>query len=131
MGLSWGGGNVWDVQMQWFEGWVGAAGLGDACPCLGGVEIGVVHLWLKFGGRMLCFGVGWGLMTHVGLPLWTNLGWVGWETMGAAFSLGPAPMGGKHRCMQAPLACRGGRDGACPAGGGVGVGVGLKLNPKP
>jgi len=43
-------------------------------PLLGRVEISVVHLWLKFGGRMLCFGVGWGLMTHVGLPLWTNLG---------------------------------------------------------
>jgi len=93
MGLSWGGGNVWGVQMQWFERWVEAPGLGDACPCLGGVGDGVVHLWLKFGGRMLCFGVGLGLMTHVGLPLWTNLGWVGWETMGAAFSLGPAPMG--------------------------------------
>jgi len=60
MGLSWGGGNVWGVQLQWFEGWVGAPGLGDACPCLGGVGDGVVHLWLKFGAGCCVLGWGWG-----------------------------------------------------------------------
>jgi len=39
-------------------------------------------------------------------------------------------MGGKHRCMQAPLACE--EAGVGPPGqvGGLGVGVGLKLNPE-
>jgi len=67
-----------------------------------------------------------------GSPLWTNLGWVGWETMGAAFSLGPAPMGGKHRVYAGPTGMQRRQGWGLPGQvGGLGVGVGLKLNPKP
>jgi len=102
MGLSWGGGNVWDVQMQWFEGWVGAAGLGDACPCLGGVGDGVVHPVAEVWGQDAVFWGGVGADDTCGAPTVDKPGVGGLGNHGCSLLTGSSTHGGQAQVYAGP-----------------------------